>query len=235
MDRETLDLLVTARRERRPAVLITRLTAATQTLLYGDGGIHGVPLTAELTEVAMEALRLGRCRTLPLDGDELFFHPYTVPLRMVIVGAVHIAKPLSLLAGLCNYQVTIIDPRQAFASEARFPQTELITEWPEQALEDLQPDSRTAIVTLTHDPKLDDPALAAALRSDAFYIGALGSRKTQQGRQQRLAERGLTESQQSRIHGPVGLDIGAQSPEEIAVAIMAEVTRSLRKGSGDAV
>jgi xanthine dehydrogenase accessory factor len=123
-----------------------------------------------------------------------------------------------------------VDPRRAFAAPDRFPEVELVMEWPDSALTRLAIDARTAIVTLTHDPKLDDPAMRVALQSDAFYIGALGSRRTQRARRQRLAEHGCTDAQQARIHGPVGLDIGAETPAEIAVAILAQMTAALRRG-----
>jgi len=134
------------------------------------------------------------------------------------------------MLSLADYQPIIIDPRQSFATEARFPGLELSTEWPDEALERLQPDHRSAVVTLTHDPKLDDPALAVALRSECFYIGALGSRRTHAARCQRLAEMGFTEAELARIHGPIGLSIGAVSPAEIAVSILGQMTEVLRKG-----
>ena len=131
---------------------------------------------------------------------------------------------------LADYAVTVIDPRGAFATAARFPAVELVTEWPDEALERLKPDRGSAVVALTHDPKLDDPALAAALRSDCFYIGALGSRRNHAGRCARLKELGFSDSDLARIHGPVGLAIGAISPAEVAVSIVAEMTQILRRG-----
>jgi xanthine dehydrogenase accessory factor len=147
---------------------------------------------------------------------------------MLIVGAVHIAQPLARMAALTGYLVTIIDPRAAFASTERFPDVAINSEWPDDAMKQMKPDRRTAVVTVTHDPKLDDPGLAEALRSEAFYIGALGSRKTHAKRAERLRELGFTDEQLARIKGPVGLKIGAISPAEIAVSIMAEVTQVLR-------
>jgi xanthine dehydrogenase accessory factor len=144
------------------------------------------------------------------------------------VGAVHIAQPLARMAALAGYVVSIVDPRSAFATEERFTNVELSTEWPDEALERVKPDRRTAIVTLTHDPKLDDPALIAALRSDAFYIGALGSKRTHAARLARLTKEGFGDNEFARIHGPVGLDIGAVSPSEIAVSILAQMTLILR-------
>jgi len=159
-----------------------------------------------------------------------FVAVYNPPLRLAVVGAVHIAQPLVAMAHLAGYDVTVIDPRDAFASEARFPGRTLVHDWPDDALAALGVDARTAIVTLTHDPKLDDPALVAALRSGAFYVGALGSTRTHAKRMERLGAAGLGEAEVSRLNAPVGLDIGAKSPAEIAVSILAEITLRLRRG-----
>ncbi|MFQ6548902.1 XdhC family protein [Aestuariibius sp. 2305UL40-4] len=152
------------------------------------------------------------------------------PLRLGIIGAVHIAQALVPMARLAGYAPAVVDPRPAFASEERFPETELLDDWPDAALEAYGIDGRTAVVTLTHDPKLDDPGLQAALRSDAFYIGALGSTRTHAKRVARLQAAGFTNAQIGRIHAPVGLDIGAATPGEIAVAVLAEMTQALRRG-----
>jgi len=160
----------------------------------------------------------------------LFVGLHNPPLRMVVVGAVHIAQPLMRMARLAGYDATLVDPREAFASEARFPGERLVTDWPDEALEELGLDARTAVVTLTHDPKLDDPAIMAALRAPVFYLGCLGSTRTHAKRVARLTEAGFTEAEIGRIHAPVGLDIGARSPAEIAVAVLAEVTQALRRG-----
>jgi xanthine dehydrogenase accessory factor len=149
--------------------------------------------------------------------------------RLLIVGAVHTAQALVPVARLAEYDVTILDPRTAFGSRARFPDVTVINEWPDEALPRLAPDRRTAILTLTHDPKIDDPALVLALRSDAFYIGALGSRRTHAKRIERLREAGFDAAAMSRIRGPVGLAIGARTPAEIAISIMAEITAVLRR------
>ena len=151
------------------------------------------------------------------------------PLRLVVVGAVHIAQPLVRMARLAGHDVTLIDPREAFASEARFPGERLVHDWPDAALAAHGLDHRTAVVTLTHDPKLDDPALLAALRSPVFYIGALGSTRTHARRVARLTEAGLSEAEIARIDAPIGLDIGARSPAEIAIAILAQLTERLRR------
>ncbi|UWQ35994.1 XdhC family protein [Leisingera aquaemixtae] len=162
------------------------------------------------------------------DDGETFVAVHNPPLRLVVVGAVHIAQALVPMARIAGYDPVIIDPRAAFASAERFPGEALIDDWPDEAVQKLGLDSRTALVLLTHDPKLDDPALQAALAADVFYIGALGSKKTHAARIARLQEAGFTEAQIARIHGPIGLDIGAAGPAEIAVSILAEITAVLR-------
>jgi xanthine dehydrogenase accessory factor len=163
------------------------------------------------------------------DGGPRFVWVSNPPLRLAVVGAVHIAQPLAEMARLAGYDVTLIDPREAFASDARFPGQSLVHDWPDAALAAYGLDHRTAVVTLTHDPKLDDPALLAALRAPVFYIGALGSSRTHAKRVARLHEAGLAEDEIARIDAPIGLDIGARSPAEIAVAVMAEMTERLRR------
>ncbi|PWE31991.1 XdhC/CoxI family protein [Maritimibacter sp. 55A14] len=163
------------------------------------------------------------------EGD-WFVGIHNPPLRMVVVGAVHIAQPLMQMARLAGYDATLVDPRESFATEARFPGERLVDDWPDAALRDHGLDSRTAVVTLTHDPKLDDPAIAEALGSDVFYLGCLGSTRTHARRIARLEEAGFTPDQIARIHAPVGLDIGSRAPAEIAIAIMAEITATLRRG-----
>jgi xanthine dehydrogenase accessory factor len=163
-----------------------------------------------------------------MEEDGRFIAVHNPPLRLIIIGAVHIAQPLLTIARTCGYAPTLIDPRGAFGSEARFPGETILEDWPDEALAGLKPDSRTAIVTLTHDPKLDDPALTIALQAPVFYIGALGSKKTHARRVERLTAQGFTADQIARIGAPVGLDIGAKTPAEIAVSIMAEITQALR-------
>lgn len=163
------------------------------------------------------------------DDGKTFVGIHNPPLRMIIVGAVHIAQHLVAMARACGYHPILVDPRPAFASEARFPGEIIIDDWPDEALRDLKIDPRTAIVTLTHDPKLDDPAIVTALESDAFYIGCLGSKRTHAKRAERLREVDFEEADIARIHGPVGLDIGGRQPAEIAVSIMAQITATLRK------
>ncbi|MFN3661701.1 XdhC family protein [Yoonia sp.] len=164
-----------------------------------------------------------------LEQDGTFITIQNPPLRMIIVGAVHIAQPLVMMAHACGYAPLLIDPRGAFGSAARFPGETIIDEWPDDALATLEPDSRTAIITLTHDPKLDDPAIMAALRSDVFYLGCLGSTRTHAKRVARLQAAGFTDADIARIHAPVGLDLGGRHPAEIAVSIMAQITQTLRQ------
>ena len=225
MKAEILEELVRAREEKRPVVLATRLSDGFEDIVYHNDTEH----KKWLVEAVSEVLRAdkGRVQADP-EGEDWFLNPFNPPLRLVILGAVHIAQPLAKIAELANYDVTVIDPRTAFASEERFPGVKLVTEWPDEAMEAIDLDTRTAVVTLTHDPKLDDPGLHAALRSPCFYIGALGSRKTHGTRVERLKEAGFSDNEISRIHGPVGLNIGARSPAEIAISIMAEMTERLR-------
>ncbi|WP_343082423.1 XdhC family protein [Ostreiculturibacter nitratireducens] len=164
-----------------------------------------------------------------VEGEE-FVAIFNPPLRMIVVGAVHIAQALLPMARACGYDPVLIDPREAFGSSLRFPGEDIRHDWPDEAMAAVGLDTRTAVVTLTHDPKLDDPAIKAALRSEVFYLGCLGSSRTHAKRVTRLAEAGFTEADLSRIHAPIGLDIGAKSPAEIAVSIMAEVTERLRLG-----
>jgi xanthine dehydrogenase accessory factor len=162
-----------------------------------------------------------------IEGD-LFVRVYAPPLRMIIVGAVHIAKALAPIAALSGFEVIVVDPREAFAKSEQMAGVTARIAWPDEALAELKPDARTAVVTLTHDPKLDDPALMSALRSQAFYIGALGSRKTHAKRLERLKEAGFSDPEIARVHGPVGLDINALTPAEIAVSIVAQIIDVLR-------
>lgn len=224
MRREVLQQLLEDRVAKRPVVLATRLSDGMQKLLYHSD-------TEEentLLQAAHEALVSDKGRVIAAADGEWFLNVFNPPLRLIVVGAVHIAQPLARIGALAGYDVTVVDPRTAFASEERFPGTRLVTDWPDEAMAALAPDRRTAVVTLTHDPKLDDPALKAALASPCFYIGALGSRKTHGARRERLAAAGFDEAALARIHGPAGLSIGAKSPAEIAVAIMAEITGTLR-------
>ncbi len=163
-----------------------------------------------------------------MEGD-VFVHIHNPPLRMIVVGAVHVAQALVPMARMAGYDPVLVDPRPAFGAQARFPGERIVEDWPDEALEALGLDARTCVVTLTHDPKLDDPAIETALRSEVFYLGCLGSKRTHGKRVERLVDAGFSEAEIARIHGPVGLDIGGRGPGEIAVSIMAEVTQVLRQ------
>jgi xanthine dehydrogenase accessory factor len=229
MKGRVLDAVIAAGHETRSIALATDLATGRQ-LLVDDVAAEG-DLTlnpAALAEVR-EALRIDRNMTLETSEGRIFVEVLSPPRRCFVVGAVHIAQPLVQMLRLADYGVTVIDPRGSFATEARFPGVDLTQEWPDEALERLRPDHRSAVVTLTHDPKLDDPALAVALRSDCFYIGALGSRRTHAARCSRLTELGLSDSDLKRIHGPIGLAIGAVSPAEVAISIVAQMTQILRR------
>lgn len=176
-----------------------------------------------VAEAAAGALASDAARNVVVEGATWFLHPHNPALRLIVVGAVHIAQALVPLAVPVGFAVTVVDPRRAFATEERFGRVVVSTEWPDDAMAVLRPDVRTAVVTLTHDPKLDDPALDAALRSDAFYVGALGSRKTHGKRLERLRELGHADAALARIRGPVGLNIAAVTAPEIALSILAQV------------
>ena len=229
MKLELLQQLNAARAEGRATCLV-RATASHEASLLIEGElVSGPELSPEVAAAARDAQRQDRSRTLETGAGPVFIQVFNPPLRLVIVGAVHIAQAMAPMAALLGYAVTVVDPRGAFATDARFPAVRLETEWPDDALVALKLDRRTAVVTLTHDPKLDDPALDVALRSSAFYIAALGSRRTHAGRVERLRALGHEEAAITRIHGPAGLDIGAVSPAEIALSVLAEMTRELRK------
>jgi xanthine dehydrogenase accessory factor len=225
-----LDAVLAAARDHRSVALATELKSGHQLLLDGERAEGELALDDGALARMREALRADRNMTLDTPTGRVFVEVFSPPRRCFVVGAVHIAQPLVQMLSLADYQPIIVDPRESFATEARFPGLELSTEWPDEALERLQPDHRSAVVTLTHDPKLDDPALAVALRSECFYIGALGSKRTHAARCQRLTELGFTAAELARIHGPIGLSIGAVSPAEIAVSILGQMTEVLRKG-----
>lgn len=212
-----LDRVLAARTAGTPVAIATALPAGTQLLLPGDDAPPG------LAAAAVQIVRSDRSATVTVDGQLWLIQAHNPPMRLVIVGAVHIAQALAPMAVQLGYGVTVIDPRGAFASSERFPGVSLSTDWPDEALDTLRPDSRTAIVTLTHDPKLDDPALDRALRSDAFYVGSLGSRKTHAARLDRLRALGHDDAALARIHGPVGLNLGAVTAAEIALAALAQI------------
>jgi len=224
MRRETLAALNEARRAGRAVVRATDLKTGDEIVL--DPAHDTTPLGA----AAAQAARADQSTTIELDGRSWFLAVYNPPLDLVIVGAVHIAQPLARMAALAGYGVRVIDPRTSFATPERFPDVRLSHDWPDDALAQSPLGPRSALVALTHDPKVDDPALTAALRSDCFYIGALGSKKTHAARLARLEQNGSSSDQLARICGPAGLAIGAKSPAEIAVSILAQMTATLRQG-----
>lgn len=212
-----------ARAAGQPVVLATRLPAGDQLLLPAD------PAPDALLTAAKTVLHQDKSAVADVDGETWFLHAYNPPMRVVVVGAVHIAQALVPMAAQLGYGITVVDPRRAFATDERFPNVTVSTEWPDDAMDALRPDTRTAIVTLTHDPKLDDPALDRALKSDAFYIGALGSRRTHAKRLDRLRELGHSDEAMKRIRGPVGLDIAAVTAPEIALSILAQIVEVRRR------
>lgn len=223
MKAETLSAVLAAKKDGRAAVLATRLADGAEQLIDVANAPEG-----PLGDAVRKAATSDVSQPIELDGETWFLNVFNPPIALVIVGAVHIAQPLSRMAAALGWKVSVIDPRTAFASEARFPGVELFTDWPDEAMDRIVPNARTAVVTLTHDPKLDDPALQSALRSKAFYIGALGSRKTHGSRLARLSEAGFSEAETAKIRGPVGLKINAKSPAEIAVSVLGQIIETLR-------
>ena len=228
MKRGTLERLNADRAEMRPVALVTETASGAQWLVHAEVVSPDAGLAQEVVAQARAALRDDRSATLDADGKFYFIQVHNPPLRLFIVGAVHITQALARMASIAGYAVTVIDPRRAFAEPERFPGLEVSSDWPDDVLGAAMMDRRTAIVTLSHDPKIDDPALETVLRSEVFYIGSLGSNRTHGKRLARLHENGFTSAETDRIHGPVGLDIGAKSPAEIAVSIMAEITQARR-------
>jgi xanthine dehydrogenase accessory factor len=226
--RALLERLLEARAAKQPAAHLRWLERGDEALVVDGETAFGDPLPQDVLDQVRAAHRRDNGTTIQTDRGPLFIQVFNPPLRLIVVGAVHIAQTLVPMASLAGYDVTVVDPRRAFASDARFPGVDVRTDWPDEALAELKPDARTAVVTLTHDPKLDDPALDLALRSDAFYIAALGSKRTHAGRLERLGALGHDQATLDRIHGPAGLSIGAVSPAEIALSVMAEMTRVLR-------
>jgi xanthine dehydrogenase accessory factor len=206
----------------RPIALATRLESATHALVRPRSQSGDFTLGDDALAAARQALAENRATTVDDPGGSLFVTVFNRPLRMIVVGAVHIAQALAPMAANAGFEVTVVDPRRTFATDARFPAITLRHDWPDDALAELRPDARTAVVTLTHDPKLDDPALIAALASDAYYVGALGSRKTHTKRLERLRAADCGEETLKRIHSPVGLALGGRKATEIAVSILAQ-------------
>jgi xanthine dehydrogenase accessory factor len=221
---DILKAMNAARRDRRAGAVVTRLSDGDQRFVEADG-LDADPLADEIET----ALRMGKSCAVTVAGEEHFLTVQAPSPRLTLIGAVHISQALAPMARIAGLDVAIIDPRTAFATPERFPGTPILAEWPDEALAAAPLDRFTAICLLTHDPKIDDPALKTALAADCFYIGALGSRKTHAKRLERMRAEGFDAATLARIHAPIGLDIGAVSPAEIAVSILGEVIASMRK------
>ena len=214
---DLLDTLVAARADRRAIAYVVETDSWTRRLADANDAQFGPQIAGRFASDKSGF------------EEQTFLGIHNPPLRMAVIGAVHIAQPLMVMARLAGYDAVLIDPREAFGSQARFPGETILHDWPDDALAARGLDGRTAVVTLTHDPKLDDPAIITALRSDVFYLGCLGSKRTHAKRVTRLTEHGFTDADIARIHAPVGLDIGSKSPAEIAISVMAEITQTLRQ------
>lgn len=224
MDPHLLKRLNAERQARRAVLLLSDLD-------HGDDQLvcEGDPVEGVLGEAIARAFRSGKSGTITIEGRSWFLNVHVPPARMVVIGAVHISQALVPMATMAGFDVTIIDPRTAFASQERFAGADLVADWPEDVLRDRPLDPYTALVAVTHDPKIDDYPIRSALAAGCFYVGALGSRKTHGKRVERLMASGVSQDQIARIAAPIGLDIGASSPAEIAVAILAEIIAALRK------
>jgi xanthine dehydrogenase accessory factor len=218
MKAATLRALNEARNAKRAVMLATWLDTGEERLIGLDE-----PVEESISNAVAEAFAHDRSTTVEVDGRDLFLNVFNPPLRLVVIGAVHVAQPLATLAQIAGYDVTIVDPRRAWTDPARFPGIRVLDTWPDDALRALELDHRTAVATLTHDPKIDDPALHIALRAPVFYVGCLGSRRTHAKRLDRLHEAGFSTTETDRINAPIGLDIGARSHAEIALSVMTEV------------
>ncbi len=226
MRRDLLEAVVGAQKLRHAIAVVTDLQTGAQRLVAREKSATDV-----FAPMLEKAFRFDKSSVEPTAQGEVFVSVHNPRLRLVIIGAVHIAQSVIPMADAAGYDITVIDPRGAFATGVRFPSVTLFDQWPDEILPHLGLDARTAVLALTHDPKIDDPALDLALKSEVFYIGALGSKKTQASRRERLLERGFDEAALGRIHGPIGLAIGAVGAPEIAISIMAEMTRVLRLGA----
>jgi xanthine dehydrogenase accessory factor len=223
MDTANLKRLNAARRARRAVMLVTDMEGGTDQVI-----LEGGPVDGALREAVVTTFRTGTSGTFAIAGRTYFLNVHMPPPHLVIIGAVHISQFLAQIAALAGFDVRIIDPRTAFATPERFAGIDLTADWPVDVLKDRPLDAYTAVVAVTHDPKIDDFPIAKALRSGCFYVGALGSRKTHRSRLERLKKEGFSDEELARIHGPIGLDIGTSSPAEIAVAIVAQIIQALR-------
>lgn len=227
---EAIERVIAAQARGETAVVLTSLADGRQTVMVSGKAIGTLPLNDNLRGLARRAGEAGRAEIVETTEGRIFLNVFAPPSRLIIVGAVHIADPLIRIAAVAGWRVIVVDPRQAWRNRPPFADCTIVGDWPEAALKSLAPDRNTAIVTLTHDPKLDDPALLAAVRSPAFYIGALGSRRTHASRLARLKAAGAEDLELARVRGPVGLPIGALTPAEIAISILAEITQVRRTG-----
>jgi len=225
MDANLLSQINDARAARAPIAVVTALESGSVRLVLPDD-LAADPVADELGA----RFKSGNSGVLSAPCGDTFIQVYMPPPRLVVIGAVHIAQALYPMAQACGFDVTIIDPRTAFATPERFGDVRLIADWPEEALKDVVLDAYTALVAVTHDPKIDDYSLQAALQAECFYVGALGSRKTHGKRLERMSKAGLGAALLERIHAPIGLDIGASTPAEIALAVMAQAIQALRQG-----
>lgn len=227
MKAATLETLVDATSAKRPIVVVRSLDTADEWLIEPttpDDALSDLPV--DVRTLGREALRRDGAHVVEATGRRYLVQPLSPPYRLIVVGAVHIAQALIPMAQAVGFAVTLVDPRPAFASAARFANVDIRADWPQDVFPGIELDARTAVVTLSHDPKIDEPALAAALRADTFYIGALGSRRNHAGRLERLASAGFDARTLERIAGPVGLDLGGRAPAEIAVAIVAQLIQA---------
>lgn len=224
MDPLNLKKLNAARRARKAAILVTDLSDGRDRLV-----VEGDQVTGELGQEILARFRSGKSGTFECDGRSLFLNVHLPPPRIVVIGAVHISQALYPMAAIAGFDLTIIDPRTAFATAERFDGADLVAEWPEVVLQERPLDAYTALVAVTHDPKIDDYPIEVALRRGCFYVGALGSRKTHAKRVERLKASGFSDGEIQRIAAPIGLDIGASTPAEIAVAVLAEIIQSFRR------
>ncbi len=220
--------ILEAKRAKVPIALLTELRSGEQIVVGAASAPEDAGIDPAAIRRSRELLAEDRSERFDAASGPVFIQVFNPPFKLILVGAVHLAQPLAQLGALAGYEILIIDPRAAFAESARFAGLKVDSRWPDAALAEIAADRRTALVTLTHDPKLDDPALAWALRSPASYIGALGSRKTHESQLDRLAQRGFAATECARIHSPVGLSIGAATPAEIAISIMAQITQTRR-------
>ncbi|NML73410.1 XdhC/CoxF family protein [Rhizobium sp. S-51] len=228
MDFDNLKRLNEARLARKAAVLVTDLAEGGDRLV-----VEGETVPGPLGEEIVERFRSGKSGSVEIEGRSVFLNVHLPPPRIVVIGAVHISQALYPMAAIAGYDMTIIDPRTAFATPERFEGVDLVADWPEDVLSSRPLDRYSALVAVTHDPKIDDFPIAAALRAGCFYVGALGSRKTHAKRVERLKAEGFSDAEIGRISAPVGIDIGAATPAEIAVAVLADVIQAFRRRSLD--